>query len=184
MISILRTSLFSIILLLNISLLAQQGPRGGKGKNGNSELPAMGQISGQIIDGSTNEQIEYATIALYHKRTKELSGGTISQKNGKFFLEKLKPGKYQVKISFMGYEDKTIEEVMIKMDEPIVNLHKIKIKASMQSLEEVVVDGSAVDGSIINNVATLDSDNAFAVSATNLVVVDRYCGCVVCKIIS
>lgn len=156
MITILRTSLLSIILLLNISLLAQRGQGGGKGKNGNRDLPAIGQISGQIIDGNTNEQIEYATIALYHKRTNEISGGTISQKNGKFYLEKLKPGKYQVKISFMGYEDKTIEEVMIKMDEPIVNLHKIKINASMQNLEEVVIDGSApridyrIDKKVIN----------------------------------
>lgn len=156
MISILRTSLLSIILLLNISLLAQRGQGSGKGKNGNKELPTIGQISGQIIDGSTNEQIEYATIALYHKKTKEISGGTISQKNGKFYLEKLKPGKYQVKISFMGYEDETIEEVMIKMDEPIVNLHKIKIRPNMQNLEEVVIDGSApridyrIDKKVIN----------------------------------
>lgn len=154
--SILRTSIFGIILLLSINLLAQPGARGGKGQNGNKDLPAIGQISGQIIDANTNEQIEYATIALYHKRTKELSGGTISQKNGKFFLEKLKPGKYDVKISFMGYEDQLIEDVMIKTDKPIINLHKINIEPSMHSLEEVVIDGSApridykIDKKVIN----------------------------------
>jgi len=152
----LRTAILSIVLLLNISLLAQQGYRGGKGQGANKNLPAIGQISGQIIDANTNEQIEYATIALFHKRTKELSSGTISQRNGKFFLEKLKPGKYEVKISFMGYEQRVIEEVMLRMDEPIVNLHKIKIKPNMQSLEEVVIDGSApridyrIDKKVIN----------------------------------
>ncbi len=154
--STIQVTLLSIFLILNISLFAQPGQRGGKGQGGNRTMSAIGQISGQVIDASTKEQIEYATIAIYHKRNNELSGGTISQKNGKFFLEKLKPGKYDVKISFLGYEELTIEDVMVNMDEPIVNLHKIKLKPNMQNLEEVVIDGSApridykIDKKVIN----------------------------------
>jgi len=132
-----------LILLFNISLMAQERGQGGRANKGKQDLPAIGQISGVIIDSITNEDIEYATIALFSKRNDELAGGSISQKNGKFFLEKLKPGKYYLKISFIGYDDKTIDDIKINMEKNIINLHKIKIKPAMQSLNEVVIDGSA-----------------------------------------
>lgn len=156
MTQIIKTLLLSLLLITQLGLNAQERGQGGRGKGGQQDLPAIGQISGCIIDSITDEQIEYATIALFSKRNHEVVGGTISKKNGKFFLEKIKPGKYDLKISFIGYDEKTISDIKINMENQIVNLHKIEIKPAMQNLNEVVIDGSApridykIDKKIIN----------------------------------
>ncbi len=157
-------SLKTIIILtaffiITFSSFAQN--RSGQNKSGQGQmeggsLPEIGMISGLVIDSLSNEPIEYATIALYSQRSNELTLGTISQKNGKFFLEKIKPGPYFIKISFLGYEDLLIPNIKINREQTTINLHKIKLKPSLQNLEEVVVDGSApridykIDKKVIN----------------------------------
>lgn len=146
-----------ILLLCTLQTIAQppQG-RGGEGRMQGKNMPAIGQITGQINDSVTHEHIEYATVALYSARNNELEGGTITQRNGKFFLEKLKPGKYYVKISFLGYEDKIIQDIFIKPPDFVTSLGRIEIHPTMTSLNEVVVDGSTpridykIDKKVIN----------------------------------
>jgi len=147
----------AISLLFTIVTVAQtpQGRGSGKGTNG-ANKPPIGQINGQINDSITNEHIEYATVALFKEKTDELAGGTITQKNGKFFLEKIKPGKYYIKISFLGYEDKIIKNIFVKPPDFIASLGKIEIHPTVTSLNEVVVDGSTpridykIDKKVIN----------------------------------
>ncbi|OYT16454.1 MAG: hypothetical protein B7C24_07810 [Bacteroidetes bacterium 4572_77] len=150
---------FLLVFLMSISMetIAQNRPQNGKrGANGGKERPAIGQISGRIIDSITNETLEYTTVALYSKRNKQVVGGTISQANGRFYMEKIKVGRYDLKISFMGYEDKVISGIIINKEEHLINLHKIKLSPNVNSLQEVVIDGSAprieyqIDKKVIN----------------------------------
>ncbi|NOR87818.1 MAG: TonB-dependent receptor [Bacteroidales bacterium] len=157
-------------LSLGFNLLAQSGQRSGnKGQRDPSKMPEIGQISGMILDSISGDPLEYTTVALYRKRGNELVNGTISQKNGRFFMEKLKPGRYYIKISFMGYEDKIVSGIAINKDHAIVNLKKIKLQESMQDLNEVVVDGSApsidyrIDKKVINVSKQITSTSGTAV---------------------
>lgn len=151
-----RTITILILLLITYQIQAQErsGMRGGNGKG--KDLPAIGQISGQINDTLTGDHIEYATVALYNRKTNDLVSGTITQKNGRFYLEKIKPGKYYLKVSFLGYNEKTLDEIHISPEESIVNLHEILIAPSINNLEEVVIDGSTpridyqIDKKVIN----------------------------------
>lgn len=130
--------------------------RGAGGRMEGKNRPAIGQIDGQINDSITKKHIEYATVALYSEKTDKLVSGTITQKNGKFFLEKIKPGKYYIKISFLGYEDKFIKNIFVKPPDFITSLGKIEIHPTITGLNEVVVDGSApridykIDKKVIN----------------------------------
>jgi len=150
--------LITAIILFNTIITFAQSPQGRGSRSGmnGQKTPAIGQISGQINDSITQEHIEYATVALHDQKNDKLTGGTITQKNGKFFLEKLKPGKYEVKISFLGYEDKTIKNIEVKPPTFLVDLGKIEIHPSYESLGEVVVDGSTpridykIDKKVIN----------------------------------
>lgn len=152
-----RLLLLTALLFETIFTFAQnpQG-RGAGGSRNRENMPAIGQISGQVNDSVTHEHIEYATVALHKEKNNELVGGTITQRNGKFFLEKLKPGKYYVKISFLGYEDKIIKKVTVRPPDFIASLGKIEIHPTITSLNEVVVDGSTpridykIDKKVIN----------------------------------
>ena len=150
--------LFTTILLIGSFMAFAQAPQGrgsGERMKGKSQ-PAIGQITGQINDSVTHEHIEYATVSLYTEKDNELAGGTITQRNGKFFLEKLKPGKYYIKISFLGYEDNAINDIFVQPPDFLVSLGRIEIHPSVESLNEVVVDGSTpridykIDKKVIN----------------------------------
>ncbi|MBC8320215.1 MAG: TonB-dependent receptor [Bacteroidetes bacterium] len=151
--------ILSLILLLAISvpLLSQNMQQPGKrGQGRQGEMPAIGQINGVVEDSISGNVVEYATVALFSKRNQELVNGTFTQKNGRFFIDKIPPGRYFIKISFMGYKDQIISDITISKEQSIINLDRIKLQASMESLDEVVIDGSApridyqIDKKVIN----------------------------------
>ncbi len=159
----------SILLILSVKIMAQGGSKGSGQRGEKGDMPAIGQVSGIIIDSVSGNPMEYTTVALFRKRNKELVNGTISHKNGKFFMDKLKPGRYFIKVSFMGYNDKIIPDIMISKDQHIVNLKKVKMLESMQVLDEVVIDGSTpridyqIDKKVINVSKQLTSISGSAV---------------------
>lgn len=160
--------LLAVFLFSTIVAIARP-PQGRGGRMGGKNVPAIGQINGQVNDSITDERIEYATIALFSERNDELVGGTITQKNGKFFLEKLKPGKYYLKVSFLGYEDKIIKDVFVKPPDFMTSLGKIEIQPAVKSLNEVVIDGSTpridykIDKKVINVAKQITSISGTAV---------------------
>ena len=146
-----------VLLFITISITSiAQNPQKRGGKNGKGQMPAIGQISGIVIDSSSNHAVEYATVALIKKRNNEIATGTITKRNGRFFIEKIAPGKYYLKISFLGYDDKIVNNITINKDQHIVNLKKITLNPAMVSLDEVVIDGATpridyrIDKKVIN----------------------------------
>lgn len=150
-----------IIILLVFSAynaFSQEGKPGqGKGRPGSDgKLPEIGQISGIVIDSLSGQFIEYATVGLFQKRTNKLITGTITKRNGRFYMEKIAPGRYSIRISFMGYKDYIVHDVKINRENYILNLGKLKLQTSVESLNEVVIDGSypridyQIDKKVIN----------------------------------
>jgi outer membrane receptor protein involved in Fe transport len=154
----LKKILFAFIFLLGtIKTMAQPSQNSGQLKtNGGETRNVGGLITGQINDSVTHEHIEYATVALFNQSNNEMEGGTITKKNGRFYLGSLKPGDYFLRISFLGYEDKFIRNVSVRPPNMNVSLGKIEIHPSITSLQEVVVDGSTpridykIDKKVIN----------------------------------
>jgi outer membrane receptor protein involved in Fe transport len=86
------------------SLSAQSGP--GQGMS-----PAS--ITGQVYDADLGVPIEYANIVLHSQRDSSQVNGTITDKDGRFVLAGVRPGRYFVEISFIGYRDKTVSDVAV-----------------------------------------------------------------------
>lgn len=108
---------------LSTSLLAQENSK----------------ITGIIADAKTNQPVEFATIALTDNNGKTING-TIADAKGKFIIEKIGVGTYNVVISFIGYE--TITKSNIELDgKKDLNLGTIKISEEATQLSEVVVEG-------------------------------------------
>ena len=87
----------------------QFGNWGGGG--GGSKI--KGKITGTLIDSISGEQIGFATVVLKKaKKTSEING-VLTEDNGKFKLAELKMGKYDIYVSFLGYNDKVIRDIAV-----------------------------------------------------------------------
>ena len=132
-------NLFFILLLTSLSFSQYGQGRPGKGKPGGCE------ISGFIIDSKTNQPIEYASISLLTTDDNVQTGG-ITNSNGEFKIDGIRPGSYSVVIEFMGYSTITIPDVKLSYkDQMKKNFGKIMLVPSVIQLEAVkVIDDKPV----------------------------------------
>ncbi len=109
-----------------------------------AETPTLkGVVKGLIIDSGDNTPVEYATISIYNALDNTLVTGSITNQNGVFAIKGVKGGKYNILISFIGYEPKEIKNVEVSSSNKINNLGKILIKKSRIALDEVSIEGNA-----------------------------------------
>ena len=140
----LQAGLFALMITLCMPAQAQgpggwPGGRGGPGGRNWADLPQIGSLSGQVIDSINGENLEFATIALHLMRGDSLVGGGITNQKGRFKLSELRPGMYRVRIDFLGYEARTINQVAIRPDNPNVDLGQISLAVAGEVLEAVQV---------------------------------------------
>ena len=65
-------------------------------------------------DADTGDPIETATVAVWSARDSSLVTGAVTDPSGTFRIEGLRPGPYYVKVSFIGYETETVEEIEVE----------------------------------------------------------------------
>ncbi|MCZ4694902.1 outer membrane beta-barrel family protein [Ancylomarina euxinus] len=125
----------------------------------NNSTNKFGVINGTIKDIKSNEAIEYATVSVFSKDKSKLIDGTITNENGFFEINKLKPGNYYIEVSFIGYEKKIIPDIAIRSYQKMMNLDIIKLNYSTKALHEVVVnsDNHAIDYQIDKKVIPVGS---------------------------
>ncbi|WP_338792872.1 TonB-dependent receptor [Bernardetia sp. MNP-M8] len=95
-------------------------------------------VFGKLVEAESAQPVPYATVALYVPNTNELITGITSDEEGKFSISTTKTDFY-VKISFMGYETKTLTEFTIS--EGNANLGTISLAPDTQLLNQIVVEG-------------------------------------------
>lgn len=130
-----------IIILLAVGLTANaQRPASsyGVGRGGTSAI--KGKVSGTLIDSGTKEALGFASVALIDPVKKKTINGTITEEDGKFKLTNIPVGNYELKISFIGYDPKSIPLTLTEK-KPDVNLEVVPMAGNMQQLDEVVVEG-------------------------------------------
>jgi outer membrane receptor for ferrienterochelin and colicins len=109
-------TLFFILTLFSFSCFAQTG-----------------QIEGVIV--SEHTQLEFATVLL---QKTELVATT--KTDGKFSFENIPFGKHQLRVSLIGFQDRTLW-VVLNESQPIAKL-EIELSKSESALDEVVVSGT------------------------------------------
>lgn len=91
-------------------------------------------IRGVIIDKQSQTQIPGATIVLPGR---EPFTGTISDAEGKFKISGLAPGRYDLKVSYTGYKEVNMPNIVVTTGKEVVL--EIGMEESVSSLSEVVV---------------------------------------------
>ena len=156
--------IFTTILVFFLSLvMVNAQPSGAKaGAEGNSPKEGFGVITGTLHDAATNEHVEYGNIVLYRSSDSKMVTGIITDAKGKFLLEKLLPGKYFIRIQFMGYENKTIPDLNISAQNADIKLGDITIQPKVSSLSEVEItsEKSMITSNLDKKVITVDKNMA------------------------
>lgn len=103
-----------------------------------------GTIKGIVMDNALDIAVEYATVSIYNMADSSLIDGTITNEKGAFELTKLKPGKYYVEISFIGYNKAAVRNIPIDKDHNLADLKVVNLRQSSEALNEVVITSERV----------------------------------------
>jgi len=93
-------------------------------------------ISGQLVDNTTNEPLEYANIGLLRSSDSIFIQGTTTDLLGKFELRLKEKGSYLLRFSFIGYPT---NYKSIVVEEQKQDIGKIGINKSAEMLADAVV---------------------------------------------
>ncbi|CAN5587012.1 TonB-dependent receptor [soil metagenome] len=125
------SGLFLAALVLALTFIpsaSAQVPQGG--------MPQGGAIRGAIVDALTNEGLPSATVAIYVGE--DFVTGTASDADGVFSIGGLRPGRYEVRISSIGYESETRSDIAVAIGAP-VDLGRISLQPGTALLGEAEV---------------------------------------------
>ncbi|QIP17296.1 TonB-dependent receptor [Spirosoma aureum] len=112
------------------------------GTAGDQSPKGSAKLTGSVMDSAQAKAVEFASIALYNKTTGKAIDGTVADEKGKFALAKLVAGDYRVLVSFVGFRNKTIENVTLANGQTL-DLGTIQLSSSVKTLAEVTVTGQA-----------------------------------------
>ncbi len=96
-----------------------------------------GTIRGTVFEGTNGESVIGANILV-----KETSAGAVSDLDGKFTIN-IEPGTYSLQVTYIGFQELTIEGVEVKANE-VTLLGDIRIMESSLDLKEVVVSAKTI----------------------------------------
>jgi outer membrane receptor protein involved in Fe transport len=109
---------------------------GGPGGPGAGQMQA-GEVRGSVQDAATMRPIGSASVAVYSVRDSTLVTGTLTRGDGTFRIEGLRPGRYYVRISYIGYTPETAPNVAIAPDALTANLGAIRLAQGAVQVEGV-----------------------------------------------
>ena len=96
------------------------------------------KITGIVLDSTAAKGVDFATIALISKTTDKPIDGASADEKGAFVIEKVAEGQYKIVVSFIGYNDKTIDNVVVEKGKD-VKLGVIRLSSNVKLLNEVTV---------------------------------------------
>lgn len=111
----------------------------------------VGKLSGKVVDAATKEPLIGANIVVL-----ETQGGAATDVDGNYFILNITPGTYSVKVSYVGYAPKTIENVRVVAG--ITFELNVELSTDFTLEEIVVVDRKFFEEKSTNTVKVIDAD--------------------------
>lgn len=158
-----RALILSVIAFFFPLIIIKAQTSGGKaGLSGNGPKDDFGVMTGTLRDAVTNEFVEFGSIVLFRSSDSTMVTGTTSNTKGKFLLEKLFPGRYYIRIQFIGYESETIPGLIISSKNADIKLGEITIQPMASSISGVVITSqkALITNNLDKKVITVDKNMA------------------------
>ncbi len=122
-------------------------------------------IRGNIVDADTKMPLIGAAVVI---QDTDPIQGTITGLDGTFRIDEVTVGRVNLHISFMGYEDRAVSNIMVNSGKEVVL--NIELQESLVNLGEIVVKGQKRKGETLNKMALI-SAKSFTVEES-----ERYAG--------
>ena len=123
-----------LVLLIGISTALLSAPS-------RSQSRGRVTLSGSVLDKEDNSPIMQATVQLLSLPDSTMAVGDVTNNNGRFSLS-VRPGKYVLKVSYVGYLSH-LKEYQLTASKPTVNVGKIALSSDAIMLKEAVVTAEA-----------------------------------------
>lgn len=109
-------------------------------------------VRGSVVDNSSNAPIPFANVVVLN--TNPLLGG-VTDTSGSFSIPSVSVGRYDLKISCIGYEDAIIREItVISAKQTVLN---ISLKESGKTLQEITIKPNVNKEQALNSMATVSA---------------------------
>lgn len=111
---------------------------------------------GRVIEAGTKEPVELAAVQLLSLPDSAQVAGMTTSTQGYFSLSKQKPGKYLLKVSFIGYVTKIIP-VQLTANVPAKKMGNIELATDAVMLQEAVVVAEAPQVTVVEDTLMYNS---------------------------
>ena len=110
-----------------------------RGQRARMQQMLIGQIGGQVLDDETGQPIGTATVAVWSLPDSSLVTGAVTDDAGRFVIDRLRPGRYYVKVTFVGFRPYLSEVLTLSRQAPSVDLGEIRLLPDTAQLEDIEV---------------------------------------------
>ena len=110
-------------------------------------------IKGTVKDHVTEITLIGATVEVLENNI--TSQGSATDENGKFTIENLAPGRYNLRVSYIGYEAVTIPNILVTSGKEMIL--DVTMEESINALTEVVISANADKDKPINEMANISA---------------------------
>jgi len=100
-------------------------------------------IVGTIIEKGSNAAVPSASVRVLSLPDSSMVSGASSLTNGSFKIQNVKKGKYALKVTFVGYQDKVVGLDLTNKKETTVNVGNLELIENSKLLKDAVVSAMA-----------------------------------------
>ncbi|ADY51112.1 TonB-dependent receptor plug [Pseudopedobacter saltans DSM 12145] len=95
-------------------------------------------VSGIVESGSDKAKLPYVNVVLKNKKDSSFVTGTVTNEEGRFLINNVKPGNYLIQVSFMGYESYS-SSLFVGSLSPNIDIPAIVLLRDARLLREISV---------------------------------------------
>jgi outer membrane receptor protein involved in Fe transport len=116
------------------------GRRGGGAAAGTGDTSQAATLGGVVVDAENGSGLTAATVSLWTVRDSTLVTGAIAGRDGAFALRGIRPGRYYLRVSLLGYRTR-FQDVVVAPGDATRALGAIALTVDAAQTEGVVVEG-------------------------------------------
>jgi hypothetical protein len=116
------------------------------------------EIKGTVLEESTNEPVEQATIRLLNVSDSTLINGVATGRNGSFSIRDITPGTYLLSVTYVGFAP-YYQPLQITGRTNPVNVGEIELSSGSIELREAVIIGKAAEVVVRNDTIEYNADS-------------------------